>query len=141
MILLNILNDAAVCMISRPLISKSSSLCTKPLLTVLSAAITFGITITFTFNCFFSFIIILTTAVQEIILKMVSSIPIKHYSFSKRCIKFCVSSLRFRSLVSIEFASDPGDWGSIPGRVIKMVLDVCILYTQHYKVRMKDKEE
>ena len=39
----------------------------------------------------------------------------------------------------------PGDLGSIPGRVIpktqKMVLDVSLLNTQHYKVRIKGKVE
>ena len=39
------------------------------------------------------------------------------------------------------FANDPGDRGSIPGRVIpktqKMVLDVTLLNTQYYKVRIK----
>ena len=43
------------------------------------------------------------------------------------------------------FASDPGDWGSIPGRVIPktqiMLLDAALLSTQHYKVRIKGKVE
>ena len=43
------------------------------------------------------------------------------------------------------FANDPGDLGSIPGRVIqktqKMVLDASLLNTQHYKVRVKGKVE
>ena len=43
------------------------------------------------------------------------------------------------------FADDPGDRGSIPGRVIlktqKMILDVVLLSTQHYKVRIKSKVE
>ena len=43
------------------------------------------------------------------------------------------------------FANDPGDRGSILGRVIpktqKMVLDAALLYTQHYKVRIKSKVE
>ena len=43
------------------------------------------------------------------------------------------------------FANHPGDRGSIPGRVIsktqKMVLDVSLLNTQHYKVRIKGKVE
>ena len=38
-----------------------------------------------------------------------------------------------------------GDLGSVPGRVIpktqKMVLDVSLLNTQHYKVRIKGKVE
>ena len=43
------------------------------------------------------------------------------------------------------FADGPEDQGSIPGRVIpkskKMVLDVALLNTQHYKVRNKGKAE
>ena len=43
------------------------------------------------------------------------------------------------------FASSQGDRGSIPGRVIpktqKMVLDATLLSTQHYKVKMKGKEQ
>ena len=43
------------------------------------------------------------------------------------------------------FATGPGDLGSIPGRVIpktfKMVLDVSLLNTLHYKVRIKGKVE
>ena len=43
------------------------------------------------------------------------------------------------------FTNDPGDWVSIPGRVIpktlKMVLDGTLLNTQHYKVRIKGKVE
>ena len=39
------------------------------------------------------------------------------------------------------FANGLGDLSSIPGRVIpktqKMVLDASLLYTQHYKVRVK----
>ena len=39
------------------------------------------------------------------------------------------------------FPNDPGDLGSIPGRVIpktqKMVLDASSLNTQHHKVRIK----
>ena len=42
-------------------------------------------------------------------------------------------------------AKDPGDPGSIPGRVIpktfKMVLDTSLLNTQQYKVRIKGKVE
>ena len=42
------------------------------------------------------------------------------------------------------FANDPGDLGSIPGRIIhskdsKIVLDADLLNTQHYKVRIKGK--
>ena len=43
------------------------------------------------------------------------------------------------------FANGPRDRGSIPGRVIpktfKMVLDVSLLNTQQYKVRIKGKVE
>ena len=43
------------------------------------------------------------------------------------------------------FANGPEDLGSIPGRVIpktlKMVLDVSLLNTQHYKVGIKGKVE
>ena len=48
-------------------------------------------------------------------------------------------------LVGRVFANEPGDRGSIPGRVIpktlKMVLDTSLLNTQHYKVRIKGKVE
>ena len=40
------------------------------------------------------------------------------------------------------FANGLGDWGSIPGWVIpksqKLVPDVALLNTQHYKVRVKE---
>ena len=43
------------------------------------------------------------------------------------------------------FANGPGDWGSIPGRVIpttqKIVLDTALLNTQHHKVTIKGKVE
>ena len=43
------------------------------------------------------------------------------------------------------FANDPGNWGSIPGRVIpkteKMALDATLFKSQHYKVRIKGKVE
>ena len=48
-------------------------------------------------------------------------------------------------LVGRVFANGPGDLGSIPGRVIpktlKMVLDISLLNTQQYKVRIKGKVE
>ena len=48
-------------------------------------------------------------------------------------------------LVMRVYANGPGDRGSIPGRIIpktqKMVLDAALLYTQHYKVRIKIKGE
>ena len=43
------------------------------------------------------------------------------------------------------FANDPGNLGSVLGRAIpktqKMVLDVSLLNTQHYKVHIKGKVE
>ena len=43
------------------------------------------------------------------------------------------------------FTNGPGDWGSIPGRIItktlKMVLHTSLLNTQQYKVRIKGKVE
>ena len=43
------------------------------------------------------------------------------------------------------FANDPGDRGSIPGRVtpktFKMLLDTSLLKCQQFKVRIKGKEE
>ena len=43
------------------------------------------------------------------------------------------------------FANGLGDLGSIPGHIIpktqKVVLDTSLLNTQHYKVRIKGKEE
>ena len=54
--------------------------------------------------------------------------------------RICTSCMNLSS-----FANDPGDQGSIPGRVItktpKMVLDASWLNTQHYKVRIKGKVE
>ena len=48
-------------------------------------------------------------------------------------------------LVGRVFANDPGDLGSIPGRVItktlKMVLDVSVLNNQQYRVHIKGKVE
>ena len=46
--------------------------------------------------------------------------------------------------MEVFFWNGPGDWGSIPGRVIpktlKMILDTwCLLNTQHNKVRIKGK--
>ena len=44
-----------------------------------------------------------------------------------------------------EYANGPGDQGSTPGRVItktkKMVFDITLLDTLHYKVRIKGKVE
>ena len=49
------LNNALVCMVStRPLISKSSSSCIYPLITVPSASISICIAVIFLFNSFFS---------------------------------------------------------------------------------------
>ena len=55
------------------------------------------------------------------------------------------AKFRFNGLMSRVFANGPGDWDSIPGRVIpktqKMVLDANLLNTQHYKVGIKGKVE
>ena len=52
---------------------------------------------------------------------------------------------RASSLMSRVFANGLVDQGSIPGRVIpktkKMVLDIALLNTQHYKVEIKGKAE
>ena len=49
------------------------------------------------------------------------------------------------SLMSTVFTNEPGDQGSIPGRVIpktqNKVLDAAFLNTQHYKVGIKGKVE
>ena len=48
-------------------------------------------------------------------------------------------------IVGRVFENGPGDLGSIPGHVIpktlKMVLDISLLNTQQYKVRIKGKVE
>ena len=62
-------------------------------------------------------------------------ILIDHFSelFSKRAIVLMIKV----------FTNGPEDWGSSPGRVVsktqKMVLDVTVFYTQHYKVQIKGK--
>ena len=76
-------------------------------------------------------------------------------SVKQGCIKYDFLSLWYDStshpahwrtlgLMSRAFANCPGDQVSIPGRVItktpKMLLDVALLNTQHYKVRIKGKE-
>ena len=62
------------------------------------------------------------------------------------CLYVCTClSNRAINLMSRVFANGPGDRGSIPGRVIpktqKMLLDVALLNTQYYKVRIKGKVE
>ena len=62
---------------------------------------------------------------------------------------FIVEYLQYKSTVplakSVVFANEPGDRGSISGRIIpktqKMVLDAPSLYIHHYKVRIKGKVE
>ena len=53
------------------------------------------------------------------------------------------SSENFYGLAIKEFANGPGDWGSIPGRVVpksqKMVFDAVMLNNRHYKVWIKGK--
>ena len=59
----------------------------------------------------------------------------------------CLLTIKSRAiaLMSRVFANGPGDWGSIPSRVIpktqKMVLDAALLNTQNYKVGIKGKVE
>ena len=59
----------------------------------------------------------------------------------------CYYSILYRLIGPVDrgFANDPGDLGSIPGRVIpktlKMVLDTSLLNTQQYKVRIEGKVE
>ena len=52
---------------------------------------------------------------------------------------------RLIGLVGRVFTNGPGDLGSIPGRVtlktLKTVLDISLLKTQQYKVRIKGKVE
>ena len=61
------------------------------------------------------------------------------------CIYVCVYMYRAIGQMSRVFANDPGEQGSIPGRVIpkteKMFLDVTLLSTQRYKVRINGKVE
>ena len=53
--------------------------------------------------------------------------------------------LRAIGLMSRVFTNGPGDRGSIPGRAIpktqKMILDVAMLCTQHYKVKWSNQKE
>ncbi len=59
-------------------------------------------------------------------------------------VKYC-HVYRPIGLMSRVFANVPGDRVSIPGQVKpktqKMLLDTALLSTQHYKVRIKGKEE
>ena len=86
-----------------------------------------------------------------------------YYIFSGKCgifrpitnIYFCLVmnsnkvmqtlDIKHTGLIGRVFANGPGDWGSIPGRVIpktqKMVFDASLLNTQHYKVWIKGKVE
>ena len=68
---------------------------------------------------------------------------IKPCYFSTRT--FFLNKKKIIGPVGRVFANDPGDQGSIPGRVIpktlKMVLDTSLLNTQQYKVRIEGKVE
>ena len=59
--------------------------------------------------------------------------------------QFELIKYKFIGLMSRVFANGPGDWGSVPGRVIpktqKMVRDATLLCTQHYKVRIEGEVE
>ena len=65
--------------------------------------------------------------------------------YNKKDFYFPQNLISIRLLVGRVFANGPGDLGSIPGRVIpealKMVLDISLLNTQQYKVRIKGKVE
>ena len=58
---------------------------------------------------------------------------------------FLSKTNNLQGLVGSVFANGPGDLGSIPGCIIpmtlKMVLDISLLNTQQYKVRIKGKVE
>ena len=58
------------------------------------------------------------------------------------CDYVCMKAIGQMSRV---FDNGPGDQGSIPGQLIpktqKMILDVSLLNTQHYKIRIKGKVE
>ena len=66
------------------------------------------------------------------------------YTLMKNCEEFHKYNYII-GLVGRVFANDPGDQGSIPGRVIpktlKIVLDTSLLNTHHCKVRIKGKVE
>ena len=55
------------------------------------------------------------------------------------------TELKYIGIMVRVFANGPEDLGSIPGWVIpktlKIVLDAILLYTQHYKLRIKGKVE
>ena len=60
------------------------------------------------------------------------------------CITKVYSKIKSNALeFMVLFTNGPGDLGSISGRVIpktlKMLLDISLLNTQHYKVRIKGK--
>ena len=63
--------------------------------------------------------------------------------FLSNTILYIILLYRAIGLMNRVFANDPGDRGSIAGRVIpktqKMVLDATLLSTQHCKVRIKGK--
>ena len=68
--------------------------------------------------------------------------------FDPKFIKLFIASYWLKIRISLEyrvFANGPGDLGSISGRVIpktqKMVLDISLLNTQHYKIHIKGKVE
>ena len=74
----------------------------------------------------------------------------RDFSFSitaSNCLKnVCVDYFyQAIGLISRVFANDPGDQGSMPGRVIpktqKMVFDAALFNTQNYKLRIKGKVE
>ena len=166
--ILSDLNDAVDWMVSTcPLISKSSSSCTKLLMTVPNTPITIGITVTFMFHRFFSFfskveVLISLFAFLSVLYPMISRNGKVHYSAGSLFLltitrsgrlaeigwSVCISKSQIIIIIIIGimvrvFPNGPGDVGSTPGRVIpntlKMVLDTALLNTQQYKVRIKGK--
>ena len=135
---------------TRPLISKSSSPCTRHFLTLASAPITIGIAVTFMLHSLFSF-----QAKSHLLFSLSFIFTLSSSGTAKSIIRqvlflffaFFVDYHKDRliGLVGRMFANGPGDLGLIPGRVIpktlKMVLDTSLLNTQHYKVRIKGKED
>ena len=101
---------------------------TNPLVTVPSAKIIIGITVTFMFHSFFS-----------------SLARYRYLSLFSLSFNFTLWSAGTAKSTIRLFANGSGDLGSIPGRVIpktlKMELDTTLLNTQHYKVRFKGKVE
>ena len=135
------LNNAVVWMVSTcPLISKSFSTCTYPLVTVPKTPITIGIIVTFMFHSFFN-----SLAKSRYLSFFPHSFNFTLWSAGTAKSTILLVLFFMYWLFGLVFANGPGNLGSIPGRVIpktlKMVLDTTLLNTQQYKVRIKGKVE